>query len=94
MRARTALLLATAVPLTVTAAAVALKAGAWKLTLGRHAIWLTPRPRPNCLSCRGEGGWWGDGPNPEMEACGCWANRPELRVRILPVPAWPDEPPF
>jgi hypothetical protein len=40
------------------------------------------------------GGWWADGANPSMEACGCWANRPELRIRLLPVPAWPDEPPF
>ncbi|MFC9816034.1 hypothetical protein ACFVJM_28685 [Streptomyces virginiae] len=76
-----------------TAAAV-LEAGGWRLHADRHRIELTPRPRRSCLDCRGEGGWWFDGANPEMEACGCWAHRRELRVQLLPVPAWPDEPPF
>lgn len=52
MRARTAALVAAVVPLTVTAAAVALKAGAWGLDVSRHEIrhghtpctWRTPPP--------------------------------------------------
>ncbi|MFE5372791.1 hypothetical protein [Streptomyces mirabilis] len=44
MRARAALLLAAAVPLTVTAAAVALKAGHWRMTCSEHRICLEPRP--------------------------------------------------
>lgn len=83
-----------AVPLTATAAAIALKAGHWRLTCSRHGIWLEPLPRCSCPDCRGAGGWWVGGANPEMEACGCWSNRRELRIRLLPVPAWPDEPPF
>ncbi|MFF5256920.1 hypothetical protein ACFY4K_33440 [Streptomyces leeuwenhoekii] len=27
-------------------------------------------------------------------AGGCWTHRPELRVRLLPISAWPDGPPF
>ncbi|MEU5583023.1 hypothetical protein ABZ791_36120 [Streptomyces huasconensis] len=94
MRARTAARVAAAVPVTVAAAAAALKAGHWRLYADRHHIELTPQPRRSCPNCRGLGGWWLGGANPEMEACGCWANRPELRIRLLPVPAWPDEPPF
>ncbi|GAA1143531.1 hypothetical protein GCM10009577_79380 [Streptomyces javensis] len=94
MRARTALLLAAAVPLTVTAAAVALKAGAWELTASRHAIRLHPKPRPGCPDCKGEGGWWSEGPYPGGEMCWCW-DRPVPTLRLLPVRApWPDEPPF
>ncbi|MFE0580235.1 hypothetical protein [Streptomyces sp. NPDC058874] len=94
VRARTGVLAAVAVPVTVAAAAVVLGAGRWRLYADRHRIELKPQPRRSCPDCRGEGGWWVDGANPEMEACGCWANRRELRVRLLPVPAWPDEPPF
>ena len=95
MRARTALLLAAAVPLTVTAAAVTLRAGHWRMTCSRHGIWLEPLPRPDCSDCRGAGGWWVGGANPEMEPCGCWAERRELFLRLLPRPTVPyDEPPF
>ena len=91
-RLRAALLLAAAVPF---AAVSVLKAGHWRLYADRHRIELTPRPRRSCPDCRGAGGWWVGGVNPEMEACGCWSDRRELRVRLLPVPAWPDnEPPF
>jgi len=95
VRARTALLLAAAVPLTVTAAAVALKAGHWRMTCSRHGIWLEPLPRPDCPDCHGAGGWWTSGPYPDMEACWCWAERRELSLRLLPRPTVPyDEPPF
>lgn len=90
---RGALLLAAAVPLAAATAAAALRAGHLKLYADRHRIELKPQPRRSCPDCRGEGGWWTGGAFPEMEACGCWADRPELRVRLLPVPAW-DEPPF
>lgn len=90
MRARTAVLLAAAVG----AAVLTLKAGRWRLYADRHRFELTPRPRRSCPDCRGAGGWWVGGANPEMEACGCWSNRRELRVRLLPVPPWPDEPLF
>ncbi|WP_069772194.1 hypothetical protein [Streptomyces sp. LUP30] len=94
MRARTALLLAAAVPLTATAAAVALKAGAWELAVSRNAIRLSPRPRPNCPDCRGEGGWWSEGLYPGGEMCWCW-DRPARTLRLRPVrDPWPDEPPF
>ncbi|MFJ4865968.1 hypothetical protein [Streptomyces sp. NPDC088748] len=93
LRARTAVLVAAAVLVTVAAAAV-LEAGPWRLSADRHRIELKPRPRRSCPDCRGAGGWWTGGPFPEMEACGCWSERRELRVRLLPVPAWPDEPPF
>ncbi|MFF0337908.1 hypothetical protein ACFYUM_35625 [Streptomyces fimicarius] len=94
MRARTAALLAVAVPVTVAVAAAVIEAGHWRLYADRHRITLSPRPRRSCPDCRGAGGWWVDGANPEMEACSCWTPRRELRVRLLPVPAWPDEPPF
>ncbi|MFD4224738.1 hypothetical protein [Streptomyces griseus] len=74
--------------------AAVLKTRHWKMAADRHRIHVTALPRPDCPRCHGAGGWWGDGANPEMEACGCWANRPELRIRPLPIPAWPDEPPF
>lgn len=94
MSARTALLLAAAVPVTATAAAAVLKAGAWELTVSRHAIRLSPRPRPNCPNCRGEGGWWSEGLYPGGEMCWCW-DRPTRTLRLLPVrDPWPDEPPF
>ncbi|GGP84100.1 hypothetical protein ACWDY7_32200 [Streptomyces calvus] len=93
-RLRVALLLATAVPLTAATAAAALRAGHLKFYVDRHRIELTPQPRRSCPDCRGDGGWWVDGANPEMGACGCWANRPTWRIRLLPVPAWPDEPSF
>ena len=89
---RTALLLA-AVPVTVTVAAV-LKAGHLRLSVDRYRIEVTARPRPGCPHCHGAGGRWTGGPFPEMGACGCWSARRELRIRLLPVPAWPDEPPF
>ncbi|MEU4655080.1 hypothetical protein AB0G32_14270 [Streptomyces sp. NPDC023723] len=95
MRARTALLVvAAAVPVTLAAAAAVLKAGHWDLHADRHRIHLTPVARRSCPDCRGAGGWWVGGPYPEMEACGCWSDRHELRIRLLPVPARPDEPPF
>ncbi|MEW2709090.1 hypothetical protein AB0948_29435 [Streptomyces koyangensis] len=84
---RAALLLAAAT------AAVALKASHWRLNTGHH-IELKPQPRRSCPDCRGTGGWWVDRADPEMEACSCWSDRRELRVRLLPVPAWPDGPPF
>ncbi|MFE7046389.1 hypothetical protein ACFU9X_45610 [Streptomyces atratus] len=90
---RAALLLAAAVPLTAATAAAVLKAGHLTLYADRHRIEITARPRPNCPRCHGEGGWWTGGAFPEMEACGCWADRRELRLRLLPIPAW-DEPPF
>jgi hypothetical protein len=94
VRTRKAVLLAVAVPASVGTAAAVLKAGRWQLHADRHRIELTPRPRRSCPDCRGAGGWWVDGANPEMEACGCWSDRRELRIRLLPVPARPDEPPF
>ncbi|MEV5982844.1 hypothetical protein [Streptomyces sp. NPDC052114] len=93
MRARTAALVAAAVPVTVAAAAAVLEAGRWQLYADRHRIHITPVARRSCPDCRGAGGWWTSGPFPEMEACGCWSERRELRIRLLPVPAWPDEPP-
>ncbi|WP_460074072.1 hypothetical protein [Streptomyces sp. YKOK-I1] len=94
MRTRTALLLAAAVPLMVTAAAVALKAGSWELVANRHEIRLSPRPRPDCPECRGEGGWWSEGLYPGGELCWCW-DRPTRTLRLLPRrDPWPDEPPF
>lgn len=95
MRARTALLLAAALPLTVTAAAIALKGGHWRMTCSRYGIWLEPCPRPDCPDCHGAGGWWTNGPYPDMEACWCWAERRELVLRLLPRRTVPyDEPPF
>ncbi|MFE1784076.1 hypothetical protein ACFW9F_16195 [Streptomyces sp. NPDC059506] len=94
LRARTAVLVAAAVLVTAAAAAAVLEAGHWRPYVDRHRIELKPRPRRSCPDCRGAGGWWVDGANPEMEACSCWAYRRELRVRLLPVPAWPAEPPF
>ncbi|MHB6912814.1 hypothetical protein [Streptomyces sp. DB-54] len=91
---RAALVLAAAVPLAAATAAAALRASHLKFYADRHRIELTPQPRRSCPDCRGVGGWWVGGANPEIEACGCWANRPELRVWLLPVPAWPDELPF
>ncbi|MFB8415325.1 hypothetical protein ACFC63_07405 [Streptomyces albidoflavus] len=90
---RGALLLAAVVPLT-TAAAAALRAGRWRLHADRHRIELKPQPRRACPDCRGTGGWWVGGANPEMEACACWSDRRELRLRLLHVPDWPDGPPF
>nr|WP_237539754.1 hypothetical protein [Streptomyces sp. SID4917] len=88
------MLLAAAVPLTAATATAVLKASHLKLYADRHRIELKPQPRRSCPDRRGAGGWWVDGANPEMEACSCWADRRELRIRLLPVPAWPDEPPF
>ncbi|MFD5510768.1 hypothetical protein ACFWIB_23770 [Streptomyces sp. NPDC127051] len=87
------LLLAAAVPLTAVTAAALLKALHLKLHADPHRIEITAQPRPNCPHCHGEGGWWTGGTFPEMEACGCWSHRRELRIRLLPIPAW-DEPPF
>ncbi|ASY37069.1 MULTISPECIES: hypothetical protein [unclassified Streptomyces] len=89
-----ALLLAAAVPLAAATAAAALKAGHWRLHADRHRIELTPRLRRTCPDCRGAGGWWVGGADPDMEACRCWANSPPLRLRLLPVPAWPDGSPL
>ncbi|MEU2730554.1 hypothetical protein ABZ650_22840 [Streptomyces griseoviridis] len=92
MRTRTAALAAAAVTNTVAAAAVVLKAGQWRLYADRHRI--EPQPLRSCPDCRGAGGWWVGDPDPAMEECGCWAYRPQRHIRLLPVPAWPDEPPF
>ncbi|MCX4581304.1 hypothetical protein OHB41_51085 [Streptomyces sp. NBC_01571] len=92
-RLRVALLLATAVPLVAVTAAAALRAGHLKFYADRHRIEFTARSRSGCPRCHGEGGWWVGGAFPEMEACGCWADRRELRIRLLPIPAW-NEPPF
>ncbi|MGW5930588.1 hypothetical protein ACWF2L_30820 [Streptomyces anulatus] len=94
MRSRTALLVAAAVPVTLAAAAVILKANCWRLYADRHRIHLTPAARRSCPDCRGAGGWWTGGPFPEMEACGCWSERPELHIRLLPIPDRSDGPPF
>ncbi|WP_406016239.1 hypothetical protein [Streptomyces sp. NBC_00984] len=67
--------------------------GHWKLHITRYGIWLDPQPQPSCPHCHGRGGWWAGGANPEMEACGCCADRRELHIRLPPVPAR-DEPPF
>ncbi|MEV0604550.1 hypothetical protein AB0I82_35360 [Streptomyces sp. NPDC050315] len=90
---RTALLLAAAVPASVGVATFVLKAARWQLHVDRHRIELLPQPRRHCPHCHGAGGWWVGGAFPEMEACGCWSDRRELRIRLLPIPAW-DEPPF
>ncbi|MFG2463341.1 hypothetical protein ACGFWE_40700 [Streptomyces sp. NPDC048523] len=95
MRARTAARVAAVVPVTVAAAAAALTAGHWQLHADRHRIHLTPTARRSCPDCRGAGGWWVGGANPEMEPCGCWAARRELTLRLLPRRTVPyDEPPF
>lgn len=94
-RLRAALLVTAAVPATVATAAAALRASHLKLRADRHRIELMPQPRRSCPDCRGDGGWWVDGPLPEMEACGCWTDRPTWRLPLLPVRApWKDEPPF
>lgn len=90
---RTVLLLA-AVPITLAATAVALRTGHWSLYVDRHRIELSPQGRPNCPRCHGEGGWWIGGAFPEMEACGCWADRGNLRIRLLPRTPIAYEPPF
>ncbi|WP_443053372.1 hypothetical protein [Streptomyces sp. IBSBF 3010] len=91
MRIRTACLLA-AVPVTV--AVATLKASHVRLHADRRHIALQPRPRRSCPDCRGAGGWWTGGPFPEMEACGCWSERRELRIPFRAAPPWPEEPPF
>lgn len=92
---RAALLLAAAVSLAAVMAAAVLRDGHWRLYADRHHVELTPQPHRSCPDCRGDGGWWVDGANPEMEACGCWTDRPSLRLPLWPVrAAWPDEPPF
>ncbi|MFJ3099091.1 DUF177 domain-containing protein [Streptomyces hydrogenans] len=93
-RLRAALLLAALPAAAAGAVVVALRASHLKLYVDRHRIELTPQPRHSCPDCRGDGGWWVDGANPEMEACDCWANRPTWRSRLLPIPAGWDEPPF
>ncbi|MGA5564289.1 hypothetical protein ACPCUV_24430 [Streptomyces platensis] len=89
-----AALLFAAVPVAVATATAVLKAGNWVLFVDRHRIELIPKARRSCSRCHGEGGWWVGGAFPEMEACGCWSDRRELRIRLLPIPAWRDEPPF
>ncbi len=84
---------AAAVPVALAAAAAVLK-GRWQLYADRHRIHLTPVARRSCPDCRGEGGWWTGGPFPELEACGCWSERHGHHIRLLPVPARPDEPAF
>lgn len=94
MRTRAVLLFAAAVPLTVAAAAVALKAGSWELTANRYEIRLSPRPRPNGPDCKGEGGWWSEGLCLGGEMCWCW-DRPVRTLRLLPrADPWPGEPAF
>ncbi|MFI9311359.1 hypothetical protein [Streptomyces triculaminicus] len=94
MRTRTAALVAAVVPAAAALSFVVLKAGHWNLYVDRHRLELTARPRPDCPHCHGDGGWWVDGANPEMEACPCWSDRPELGIRLLPGSPFPDEPPF
>ncbi|MEJ8653642.1 hypothetical protein WKI65_37760 [Streptomyces sp. MS1.AVA.3] len=89
-----AALLLAAVPVAVATAAAVLKAGNWSLFVDRHRIELTPKARRSCSRCHGDGGWWVGGAFPEMEACGCWSDRREFRIRLLPVAPFPDEPPF
>ncbi|WP_231655601.1 hypothetical protein, partial [Streptomyces clavuligerus] len=82
-----------AVPFAAVTVAVVLNASRLKLYADRHRIEIAARPRPACPQCHGNGGWWTDGAFPDMEACSCWADRRELRIRLLPAPAW-NEPPF
>ncbi|MFJ5787910.1 hypothetical protein [Streptomyces hydrogenans] len=93
-RLRGALLLAAAVPLTAAVVAAALRAAHLKLYVDRYRLELTPQPRPGCPDCHGDGGWWAAGPDPDMEACGCWTDRRGLYLSLLPRPAGWDEPPF
>ncbi|MER5509346.1 hypothetical protein ABT052_29015 [Streptomyces sp. NPDC002766] len=89
---RTALLVLATVPV---AAALALKAGHFRLTCSWHGIWLEPLPHPDCADCHGAGGRWTPGHYPEMEACWCWAERPERSLRLLPFHTpCPDESPI
>ncbi|SFD74394.1 hypothetical protein [Streptomyces aidingensis] len=92
MRSRTVLLLAAVVPVGAVAAAVALKAGSWQLSVSRYAIRLSPTPRRTCPDCKGEGGWWSEGPYPDGEMCWCW-DRTQHTLRLRPLPAY-DEIPF
>ena len=62
----------------------------WSLEVSRYQIALHPEPRRNCARCHGDGGWWVDGPHPEMETCPCWSDRPYRSIRLRRVP----EPPF
>ncbi|KUH36111.1 hypothetical protein [Streptomyces kanasensis] len=89
-----AALLAAAVPLAAAVTAAALRAARLELYVDRYRLELTPLPRPDCPDCHGEGGWWTGGPDPDMEACGCWTDRRGLRLPFLPRPAGWDEPPF
>ncbi|MGW2416030.1 hypothetical protein ACWCV5_28220 [Streptomyces tubercidicus] len=93
-RLRAVLLLAAVVPLAAATAAAAAKVSHLKLYVDRHRIELAPQPRPDCPQCHGDGGWWVGGAFPEMEACSCWSDRRLVRIRLLPPPAFPDEPPF
>lgn len=88
--ARPALLAATA----LLAAMSAIRAyGPWHVMASRHGIWITPEARPSCPRCHGAGGWWdGDPSQPDMEACGCWADRRALRIPLLPYR--PEDAPF
>ncbi|MFJ6250654.1 MULTISPECIES: hypothetical protein [unclassified Streptomyces] len=69
-RLRAALLLAAFPEAAAGAVALAPRTGHRRLHVHRHRIELTPLPRRSCPDCRGYGGWWVDGVNPEMEACG------------------------
>ncbi|WP_424893280.1 hypothetical protein [Streptomyces sp. XH2] len=93
VRTRTAALIAV-VPAAAALPFAVLKAGHWQLSADRHRLEFTARPRQGCPRCHGDGGWWVGGANPEMEACPCWSDRPELRIRLLPLSPCPDEPPF
>ncbi|MYS37197.1 MULTISPECIES: hypothetical protein [unclassified Streptomyces] len=90
MRTRTVLLLAAALPVTAAAAATALRAGRWELRADRHHITLAATPRPTCPHCHGGGFVPGD-PFHDRDACGCWWDRPALRIRLLPM-TWADSP--
>ncbi|MEV5011784.1 hypothetical protein ACIQFZ_38675 [Streptomyces sp. NPDC093064] len=85
---------AAAVPVTAAVAAAALKVGRWSLHINRYRLRVTPVPARSYRDCHGTGGWWTNGPHPEMEACGCWADRRHLRILLLPLPPAADEPPF
>lgn len=56
----------------------------WSVIVSRHAVWISPQPLRSCPDCQGHGGWWVDGPYPEMEACGCWYGRREYRIPLRP----------
>lgn len=90
LHARTIVLTA-AVPVTLPAAVVAVKPGHWQLYADRHRIELFPRPCRNCRDC--DGGWWTGGAFPEWRRAAAGPTGASC-ASLLPLPAFPDEPPF